>query len=152
MVGVLLAVLALVLIGGGLFAIFRGEVLAYLNGNNAPIYEYAPIYEKEFGMDIKVVAPGGIGFNIDTDALHYGKISAGGTGTRFITLQHSYKIPLRVHATVEGQMGAWAFAPQNDLILAPNETVDFNVAVTVPKNATIGNYTGKLKLSFYKAQ
>ena len=108
-----------------------------------------PIYDvKEFDMDVYIGNTAG--FNIDTDAVHFGIVPPGSGGERKIILKAG---PLKTMVKIEayGEIAGWIQASDNYFILEPNEGRDVTVFVAVPQNAKVPDYKkGKLRILFIR--
>ena len=104
---------------------------------------------KSFSMDIKVVELGVIGFNIDTDAVHFGRVMSGGSSTKMINLTGSSRTRY-VRAYAYGSLSEWVGFSENPIIIGNASYRELYVSAVVPDGADYGNYNGTIKLVFMK--
>jgi len=104
---------------------------------------------KTFSMDINVVEAGVIGFNIDADAVHFGRVMSGGSSTKMINLTGSNRTRY-VRAYAYGSLGEWVGFSENPVILGNNSYRELYVSAVVPDSAAYGSYNGTIKLVFMK--
>ena len=110
-----------------------------------------PTYDvKEFGMDVYVGTASG--FNIDTDAVHFGIVPPGAVSERQILLRAG---PFRSLIKIEahGDIAQWVHVSENNFILEANESRLIFIYATVPEGAKIPDYKkGNLRIRFIKVQ
>ncbi len=108
-----------------------------------------PVYHiEEFDMDVYV---GRItGFNVDTDAIHFGIVPPTGVSERKIKLKSG---PFRSLVTIEsyGDIAEWVGVSDNNFIMEPGGNKSITVHVIVPSDAAVPGYEdGKLRIVFKK--
>jgi len=113
------------------------------------LYFLFPAQTAEYQMDVKVQGPMKVGFNIDDDALHFGIVPPGSNAKRSLLIENNQGSRF-VIITKTGPVANWVSISENYFILDPftNKTVDFRVIV--PSSAEQGNYTGSVKVLFYR--
>ena len=82
-----------------------------------------------------------IGFNLDSDAIYFGKTYPGGRSQRIITLENNEDFPVKVSIKTEGTIRPLVTVSKNDFILQPHsvEVIRYYAdAGDYPK----GNYSG----------
>ena len=105
------------------------------------VYSFYVIEEiKTIDMYLKV--DDYVGINVDTDALHFGTVSPGGSGTRSVFLSNNYGKSLKVEIKVYGDLAEFV-SVEKSLVLSKNETKKISFTASIPKNALYGNYTGR---------
>ena len=94
-----------------------------------------------------------IGLNVDSDALHYGKIPSPGIGKRFITLRNQGDFDMEVSIGIDAEFSSWVKIPKNYLkfIIKANETIEVPISVEIPVNAELKEYKGNLIVLFKRA-
>ena len=103
----------------------------------------------EMDMDVYVQEKGG--FNVDTDAVHFGIVYPGGVSERQIKLTVG---PFKSLVTIEarGDIAEWVSASEKNIMLDPGEVKTIKVYASIPEDATVPDFkTGKLLISFKKA-
>ena len=112
-------------------------------------FYFKSIEVKELKMDAEVTCPKCAGFNLNTDAVHFGKVPLGGSAVRNITIQgdsKNHKVVLKAY----GELAKWVSTTQNDFKLNAWETRgDIALVLKVPKDAEMRKYEGTLKIYFY---
>ena len=93
-----------------------------------------------------------LGFNIDSDALHFGTVMPSGHGYRNMNVHNKKEIRCKVFLEADGPITEWiTFSPEDTFYLDGDETETIQVNVTVPPGTEFGNYSGiKVKTYFYK--
>jgi len=104
------------------------------------------IRHQDMLMDVYVDASAGM--NIDTDAIHFGKVPPGATSGRRMLVSGGDQ---RTQVTFEtsGQLSGWVSVSENNFILEPhqNKSVDINLAV--PATAHAPDYLrGTLRMTY----
>jgi len=97
-------------------------------------------------MDIKVSDH--IGFNLDTDSMHFGISTSPGYAGRSFILSHDNEKPLRVEIKIYGEMADWVYIKENSFVLEPNVSKEVKFEVYVPENIEQGHYNGTIKIFF----
>ena len=109
---------------------------------------YRVAFVQTVSMDLEV--GDNVGFNLDTDKLHFGKTFPGGVLSRKITVGHNVDARLRAHIVPSGEIKEWVLVPENNFHLANREVKNLTVYVNVPEDAEYGNYTGTLEVFFQR--
>ncbi len=114
------------------------------------LFSYYAIPKKVSGLAMDMaVKPKTLGLNADTDALHFGIIPPGNSGFRKIVVNSKEHYRIVVEAS-DKELVDWMTVSENNFIMEPGTTKELEVTIDVPKNATEGNYTGDLIISFYR--
>lgn len=102
----------------------------------------------EIAIDFKV--GDAIGFNVDTDAIHFGtlKKGSGSIPYRYFTVSNNGNISRFVNFTLSENMGAWVKISANHFILQPGENKQLKAELDIPSGLMYGTYNGTLKTSF----
>ncbi|MEE9405960.1 MAG: hypothetical protein V3V26_00980 [Candidatus Aenigmarchaeota archaeon] len=87
------------------------------------------------------------GFNLDTDALYFGTISPGGSGTRELNLVNG-EGEKRTMVFLIGELGKWVYPAENNFIIGKNSNRSLKFTVVVPQDAEFGEYEGTVRLVF----
>ena len=88
------------------------------------------------------------GFNVDTDKLYFGTVTAGGGSRRNITIENIFDRDLRVILSARGELAKYTSFSNNRFDLPKGETISVEVKITTPKTIADGNYTGKTIIFF----
>lgn len=115
-----------------------------------------------FDMHVSVGAQRGI--KADADALWFGTLPPGNSGSRTIYTNNSNAYSVRIKITAHGDMAKWTslsnitignstIVATNPFILNPGETAKVDVALSVPLDTKANGtaYEGALKVYIYRA-
>ncbi len=91
-----------------------------------------------------------MGFNVDTDALHFGTMARGATGGRFIRLNNTGGEPAAIQLVPQGQFASWIVFDRNNFVLGQQSNVSVHVTVHVPPDAPLGVYNGTMEVVYRK--
>lgn len=105
---------------------------------------YSPYRVEVINYDF--VVKNAVGFNLDTDALHFGGSLPGSTSTRSMNLQVNQDS--RVVITFDGPGDL--VVDKNDFIVLANSSQPLTFYLTIPVNITEGNYSGTVTFNFFK--
>lgn len=119
-----------------------------LAGLAAVYWFFVPIQATTYKMDLLVKEPRLVGFNLDTDAIHFGTAPPGGTGERAINVRNNEK-PARVTVKTAGDLAPWLTVSESSFRLGPLENKSVTFYAKVPASARQGNYTGTATILFY---
>ncbi|MDD9952897.1 MAG: hypothetical protein OXR66_01010 [Candidatus Woesearchaeota archaeon] len=99
----------------------------------------------EIPVQFKVVAGPHIGFDVNNSLLIFGKIPQGGSGSRSATLAAS----VRATAVIQSDV-PWLEPSVDKVALLPHQEENIGFTVRVPGNATPGNYTGSVRITYVR--
>lgn len=121
-------------------------LLAFIGGACAwLLYSQWYVLEvQERRIEFQVTEGQHIGFNIETDRLVFGKVPQAGGAERRVTL--SSPVPANAHITIHNT--TWVTPSVSRMTFAPNEQQQVLFSLEVPKNATPGNYSGKVRVVY----
>ncbi len=85
------------------------------------------------------IKQGTIGFNLETDRLHFGTVMPGARAERAVTITNNHPYPVRVVITAEPN--DWLSASSNPLIIPAGESRSVLFTLTVPES--VANTTAK---------
>ena len=88
------------------------------------------------------------GLNLDTDALHFGRVKTPGGADRAIIISNTYEKPVKVLISTRGEIRDWVFINESRFILNPDEVRNVTFSLNVPENIAQGNHTGTVKIIF----
>jgi len=112
-------------------------------------FEYTDILQvNSYGMDVRVTDDGITGFNIDTDALHFGSMSAGSGSQRELVI-NNVEEEIKVQIIKKGTMATWVTNP-NNILVKKGHGYNITFHMTVPQGTPLGNYTGEVIISLRK--
>lgn len=101
-------------------------------------------------IDARVIVSNGsgVGFDLNTSALTFGKIMIGGGSNRIISFDNRYDFPILVYISGKGGMSGFV-VPQVHRIEG-GEKSEIVVSAVVPNGARFGAYTGKVEVVIKK--
>lgn len=110
-------------------------------------YSLYYIYDvQDIPMDVKVQDH--VGFNLDTDALHFGIVMSPGYAGRSIVVTHPLDRPLQVVIQTSGEIAPWVEANYWEFVLQPGETKSVLFELYCPEGVEPGNYSGNVRVTF----
>ena len=89
-----------------------------------------------------------VGIDAGTDAIQFGSVPPGGTGSRNFTLGNIYDIPLRVEIKVSGEVKDMVTLSENNFWLQPGESKSIKITAAISKDTEFGEYSGKMLALF----
>jgi len=111
---------------------------------------YAVLETKTLPMDLTVADT--LAFNLDTDAIHFGKIPAGFEGIKNVTITNNRGIPVRAEITADGALAAWLGVDATPVLIQPRSNHTVVLTASVPKETPLGKYEGTLIVRFKRAR
>lgn len=115
-------------------------------------YRTSVIYDLvELPMDATVVEKNRMGFNVENDSIHFGKLPLGSIGTRSITIGNSEDERMVINIKTYGNISQWVRVTNNGFVLEPGESYDLRVLCEIPEDAKLGYYSGTLEIIYAKA-
>ncbi len=103
-------------------------------------YRFIFIKSENIYMDLTV--GNNIGFNTDTDALHFGTLYPGGEARRTIIIRNSNNFPVTVSIGVSGEMADWVTVVNDDILVGPKSNSSIDFIASPPPGTGLGTYTG----------
>ena len=94
------------------------------------------------GIDYDISDSDKIGFNVDTDALHFGTLLPGTSSERILELKSDYDAILKFEVMDIEHV----FTDTDYLLLNKSQTNRLRVFAIIQKNTTPGHHEGKLKI------
>ena len=113
------------------------------------IYKSVPLESK--ALDLHVTVDERLVFNLDKDKVYFGKVPPGSSSSRDIILKHSYDSAIIVKIEKYGEISNWIDVGATNRIISGGREEKISLTVSVPENASYGNYTGQIKISFYRS-
>lgn len=101
---------------------------------------------KVIPMDI--VVSDHYGFNLDTDAMHFGMTTSPGSTSRALNISQKGEHPLMVDIKTDGDIGDWVYPDDNGFVLEPGIIKEVMLTINVPENIDYGQYNGTIKVFF----
>ena len=103
-----------------------------------------PLQTKSFDTSVEVTA-NLVGFDLNGSSLTFGKVVAGGSATRNLVFSNDYSFPVLAVLSVEGNIGLF-LSFDEVLKVEGDEQVFIPVTIVVPRDTSLGFYSGKLRL------
>jgi len=98
---------------------------------------------------VNIVQYGG-GLNGDKDALKFGKVPIEGSATRYLNINTTEDALVQIE--IGGKIAQFLSVDKNNFILPKNTPEVITFQLDVPADTTIGNYTGNIKITFFKQE
>ena len=102
-------------------------------------------------LEIQFEVSDRMGFNVDTEALYFGKNYPGGVSRRETVLKNNYGFPVYISAKITGNVSGFVSVSDNNFILMPDETKSLTFYLKTGKETPRGEYMGEAKMCFYRA-
>ncbi|MBM3230013.1 hypothetical protein FJZ26_06280 [Candidatus Parvarchaeota archaeon] len=102
-------------------------------------------------VDVNVTPEIKIGFNLNNDSMHFGKLPRGGQGVRHIDITNSYGSPVGIKVYSVGSIEEMLSTNLTGFVLETGKTRRISAKVTVPEDYSPGGYSGTLILEIRKA-
>ena len=97
-------------------------------------------------IDLEVA--GSVAFNLDPDAVHFGKMGPGSTGIRGIILNNTKNVDLVAELSAEGDLANWITVSHQNVEVSANSYRQVNITASVPDGTEFGKYKGTLIVRF----
>ena len=111
------------------------------------IYYYFFVYIADIKtLDMHLTIADKAGISGDTDAIYFGVAPPGGSSEKWIVVRNQEDEAVKVAITKKGSIAPFVHFSENFFTLESNESRQITVSAEIPKNATYGNYTGKLRI------
>ena len=109
---------------------------------------YEIVNFRQYPIYLNVSRENDIGFDVRSNALSFGRIPQGATGVIKINVSNNFPKPLRVIMQFDGDAQQFIKVSMNNFFLEPNQTATIQIYAAIPKNQTLGAYTGKMEIFF----
>jgi len=109
-----------------------------------------PLTTKTVYMDVTVVDGGLVGFNVNTSALNFGRVPAGGYAKKWIVVRNDYSYPVKIVTMISGNITPFISSSNYTFYLGPGQYE--NVSVSCSPNLLAGYYEGYLGYDIYKVK
>jgi len=91
---------------------------------------------------VEVVSYNIMGLNTDKDAVKFGKITAGNSGTRFLNISTKEKAVVSIY--VSGEMADYISVERNNFVIEQSSSQLVPITLQIPKETPPGKYTGEI--------
>lgn len=91
-----------------------------------------------------------VGINVNSDALYFGTVFKGGYSEREFSIDNFECRKCKVVIKADGDTKDWIWVSNRSFTLKEGESIDLKAIVDIPRDAEFGNYTGNLKIYFWK--
>jgi hypothetical protein len=126
-----------------LFVVIFSLLFSYLIINHLMVFA---IHETR--MDIKVINESIAGVNVDTDAIHFGKVQKGAESMRVLTFINNDNKPHLIIIKSFGNISSFVSVSENNFVLQPHALKNITVVARPPIDAKEGYYEGVLQAIF----
>lgn len=109
---------------------------------------FPPSHTEEWPMAFIVDRVIGLGETSEQGDLFFGGIPPGSRGKRTITFTNFASSPRTIILRAFGDFAPWVEYSNNSFTLLPQENQTVLIAIRVPENATLGNYSGVLRAEY----
>jgi len=96
-------------------------------------------------LDIDFEVKNTIGFNTDTDNLHFGIIPPGSQVIREFHINNDFQNPIKIYMRITPSQ-EWFKLSDNNFPLQPNQSKTIQLSIQPPTNTPHKNYTAKLNI------
>jgi hypothetical protein len=100
-------------------------------------------------INIVFIVEDSIGISASSSELDYGIIPPGLSSTKKITIHNPFDFEMIAKISVEKDLKEFIFGDW-EVVVLPNESLEYPVRLQVPYDAEFGNYSGLLRIEFYK--
>lgn len=105
-------------------------------------YKVLDITTLEIDFEVKNT----IGFNTDTDNLHFGIIPPGTQVIREFNIANDFQKTIKIYMKINTPTRDWFKLSENNFHLQPNQTKTIQLSITTPQNTPYNNHTAKLNI------
>lgn len=99
-------------------------------------------------LEIQLKVANHLGFNTDTDKIYFGTIPPGNVGSREVIVENNEYKKSIVRLKIRGELERWVAVSENNFILEQGGSKIVKVTASVPKDAELKDYEGKLVITF----
>ena len=107
-------------------------------------YNFYLLEKQEIRTDANFTNDYKIGFNLDSDAMHFGKMPSGGSSERFIVLKNNRNRSVGIRIYGQGEISKYMLVEENEFFLGPGESRKIRFAVMAPNTITTNGVDGKI--------
>jgi hypothetical protein len=112
---------------------------------------YSLVQLTEMKTDINVTNENKIGFNLDKDALHFGRVPGGGYGERMLEINNTFGYAVRVKVYATGGMKDLVSADPGNFRLGAGEGRLVLLKADAPRTTAKTDYSGTIVIEIRKA-
>ena len=116
--------------------------VVYVNSNIAAVQT----------VKMDVIVDSSFAFNLDTDAIHFGRVVPGNTAVRSFIVNNTKTIDLVAEVKAEGELAPWITTSAQFVDVPANDHRKVNLTVFVPNDASYGKVEGKLTVIFKRVE
>lgn len=91
-----------------------------------------------------------VGISHSSERLDYGSLLPGMSSEKFVVLSNKKDFEIEVVFFVEDSINKFLFGEER-VFLSPFEEMNYSLVLNVPEDIEFGNYSGELRMDFYKA-
>jgi len=106
-----------------------------------------PIEVKE--LDVRFIVGKNPGFDLNSSALTFGKVTKGGSAVRGVTINNEYDFPIEVKVLMTEEIVKF-FSVPSDVYIEPDKNSSFSVTLSVPEDLDFMEYSGKIRFFIFK--
>lgn len=111
-------------------------------------YHYYLKQYSEIDMSITVGPVGVTGFNVNTESLTFGKTYPTGGALRSFSIYAKEDSVVKI--IPKGNITPFLSLSESHFLMAANTSKSINASIDIPENTSQGNYTGVLKIYFFR--
>ncbi len=104
-------------------------------------FYYMVIIDDIYSIPINVKVSDYTGFNVERTSLNFGTLMPGSSGSRTMSIHNTKDYPIKVIIKNKGPLADYIYVSDNLFILKPEQIIDINYTLYVPRNTSQGNYT-----------
>jgi len=108
-------------------------------------YTFFTVNIQELNMDL--IVDDHIGFNTQTDALHFGTMFLGGQAERELTVSNDNRYPVIVNIKNTGNCSDFVTVDKNNFLVPSKNNHTIKYTMNLPMTANKGNYDGVTRLT-----
>ncbi|MFH1409780.1 MAG: hypothetical protein ABIH34_07750 [Nanoarchaeota archaeon] len=110
-------------------------------------YTNIRIVERQY-VGIEMHVDDHIGFNLDTDKIHIGRVTSPGSSKRGITISHEKPYPLWATMSIAGNITPFIAIDPPRVLVPPDNKTTVTFYAAVPEDVPFGNYSGTAQILF----
>jgi len=117
-------------------------IIVMLSISTTLLFYYGFIVIKTEDIDMDIIVGNKIGFNTDTDSIHFGTLYGGSESRRTLLINNKNDFPITVNIGVHGDFMDWVDVEEEFKVVEPLSNTSVNFIARPPKDADFGKYTG----------
>ncbi len=119
--------------------------------SSSAIYTFmkTPLQTKTFFTSVEI-SEDKAGFDVNSTALTFGKVLAGGSGLRRVFLENTYSFPVTVMSTKNGTIASFIDIPEG-IIVKPHNSIYIPIILNAHDVEISNNYSGTISLALLRA-